>query len=132
MSKDEPPKWVMPLTVGPGVLGGTWNGECWTYNAPTEPADTLTLRKLYDAARNLPKPHPLAGLTIVYYADNMRDAALQFVEEYNKPPRLGAPIVAARSDYLQPGHIIGKRGDDIVLIAGPEKKPEGDQSETEG
>jgi hypothetical protein len=86
------------------------------------PADTLTLRKLYDAARNLPDPHPLAGLEIVHYASNMKDAARAFVEEYNKPPRLHPAIIAVMSELLPPGHMIGLRRGEVVMIAGPEKE----------
>ena len=88
-------------------------------------ANTLTLAKLEDMARNLPKPHPLAGLTVVYYADNMRDAAHEFVDAYNgAPPFLRSPIVAALNQNLPLGHIIGMRGQDVVMIAGPEKEAE--------
>jgi hypothetical protein len=127
MSKDEPFRWWlgMPLTSSRIVN---------MHPEGVDPdANTLTLDKLYEAARTLPKPHPLSGLTVVYYADNMRDAALAFVEEYNKQLALGTSVIAVRSDYLPPGYIMGRRGTgrfapvagagdidaDVVLIAGP-------------
>ena len=127
MPDDKPIKWAVPLMPGFGVVVGPWNGrfngEFWETNNKAEPADTLTLRKLYGMVEKMPAPHPLSGIDIVYYAENMRDAARTFVDEYNKLPRFAAPIVAAPSPILPPGYILGRKGKGFVLIAGPEKEP---------
>jgi hypothetical protein len=134
MSKDEPIKWAVPLTTGYGVIMGPWNGtfngECWTSNKPAEREDTLTLRKLYDMVGKLPDPHPLSGLDQVVYAANMADTAHAFVAEYNKQPLLGRVVIASRSELLPPGYILGPRGKDTVLIAGPPKEPEAEATKT--
>ena len=127
MPDNKPNKWAIPLQWGAGIVcgphNGRFNGEFWETNNKAAPEDALTLRKVYDMIEKMAAPHPLSGIEIVYYADNMRDAAHAFVDEYNKPSRFAVPIVAALSPILPPGYILGQKGKDFVLIAGPEKEP---------
>lgn len=86
-----------------------------------------SFKKLIETLRSFmnsigePPEDPLNGATFLDYAPNMADYARDLARMYDRP--FGRLIGTGINPSLPPGHILCRRGLEVVLIIGPEPPP---------
>lgn len=99
-----------------------------------KPAEGLMIGKLMDTIAEIERikrstpPNPLAGITHLYAADNMMDAAMRLAVVAGTSPMAPQPLVM-RSKKVPPGYIVGMRGATAVVVVGPDSHEQSERGE---